>query len=306
MDIISSLFIVPFYSLWIFLIMWLFKPKYFPLFKQRVIPSRLTVLGITAVIYIALSIVLILTIDTSAIYDEASVSDFDLIVALFSILLLIMLVFWSRSVASKRKNEHNTPLYKVSNYPIAGSPIANHQKHQLIVKVAELIANLHKQGQYHGDINPNTILLEDINASDIDTKSTDFDSLITNLTLTKPVHSSVSKLKKSSKNTLVAIENPAYQAPERWQGEKATAQSDIYAFGIMLYEILTDKLPFNIAEQSFDPMLDWNNQHCLTPIPKLAEDYRPYQFIIDKSLAKQKKKSYQDMQAVLLDLQLLN
>ncbi len=313
MNIISSLLLVPFFFLWIFLIVWLVKPKYFPFFKQNAIPSRWTVLGITAVIYIILSMLLILTL---ANYDEESVTDFDLMAVLFSILLLILLGFWSKYVANKRHQIYNLqhePRHLISSSQVAESQIAdssisNYQKHQLILKIAQLIADLHQRGQYHGDINPNTILMDDYSASDMNAKHSDANVLLTNLTLTEPISLSADQVSISSnnnKNLLVANANPAYQAPERWQGQQATEQSDIYAFGVLLYEILTGKLPFAIAEQSSDPMLDWNNQHCLTPIPKLPKEYQPYQMIIDSALAKQKKKRYQSMQQAITDLQSL-
>ena len=311
MNIISSLLLVPFFFLWIFLIVWLFKPKYFPFFKQNAIPSRWTVLGITAVIYIILSMLLVLTL---ANYDGASVTDFELIVMLFSILLLILLGFWSKYIANKRYQIYNLqhePRHLISSSQVADrqipdSSISNNQKHQLILKIAQLIADLHQRGQYHGDINPNTILMDDYSASDMNAEHSDANVLLTNLTLAEPTSLSADQVSMSSNNNLLAtIGNPAYQAPERWQGQQATEHSDIYAFGVLLYEIVTGKLPFAIAEQSSDPMLDWNNQHCLTPIPKLAEEYQPYQMIIDSALAKQRKKRYQSMQQAITDLQSL-
>ena len=310
MNIISSLLLVPFFFLWIFLIVWLFKPKYFPFFKQNAIPSRWTVLGITAVIYIILSMLLVLTL---ANYDGASVTDFELIVMLFSILLLILLGFWSKYVANKRHqilNLQHEPRHLISSSQvaenqIANSSISNHQKHQLILKIAQLIADLHQRGQYHGDINPNTILMDDYSESDMNSEHSDANVLLTTLTLAGPTSLSADQVSISSndhKNLLAAIGNPAYQAPERWQGQQATEQSDIYAFGVLLYEILTGKLPFAIAEQSSDAMLDWNNQHCLTPIPKLPKEYQPYQIIVDSALAKQRKKRYQSMQQTITDL----
>ena len=316
MNIISSFLMVPFFFLWIFSIVWIVKPKYFPFFKQNAIPSRWTVLGITAVIYIILSMLLILTL---ANYDEESVTDFDLMAVLFSILLLILLGFWSKYIANKRHQIYNLqhePRHLISSSQVADRQIAdssisnhqNHQKHQLILKIAQLIADLHQRGQYHGDINPNTILMDDYSESDMNSEHSDANVLLTTLTLAEPTSLSADQVSISSndhKNILAAIGNPAYQAPERWQGQQATEQSDIYAFGILLYEILTGELPFTIVEQSSDPMLDWNNQHCLTPIPKLAEEYQPYQMIIDSALAKQRKKRYQSMQQAITDLQSL-
>ena len=313
MNIISSFLMVPFLLLWIFLIAWLFKPKYFPFFKQNAIPSRWTVLGITAVIYIILSMLLVLTL---ANYDEASVTDFDLIVMLFSILSLILLGFWSKYVANKRhqidnlrrESRHLISSSRVVDSELADSSIFSNPKHQLILKIAQLIADLHQRGQYHGDINPNTILMDDYSESDMNSEHSDANVLLTTLTLAGPTNLSANQVNLSSndhKNLLVAIGNPAYQAPERWQGQQATEQSDIYAFGILLYEILTGELPFTIAEQSSDAMLDWNNQHCLTPIPKLPKEYQPYQMIVDSALAKQRKKRYQSMQQAITDLQSL-
>lgn len=260
---------------------------------------------------------LILTLDTSATYDEASVTDADLIAVLFSVLSLVLLGFWSKYVANKRSKTydinnappHQLPTHKIidnqiTDDQIADSQISIDQKHHLVVKIAQLIADLHQRGQYHGDINPNTILMDDYSASDMDAEHTDANVLLTNLTLTEPTTLSADQVSMSNdnKNILIASGHPAYQAPERWQGQEATEQSDIYAFGILLYEILTGKLPFTIAERSSDPMLDWNNQHCLTSIPTLPKEYQPYQVVIDSALAKQVKKRYQSMHEAITDL----
>jgi tRNA A-37 threonylcarbamoyl transferase component Bud32 len=39
--------------------------------------------------------------------------------------------------------------------------------------------------------------------------------------------------------------SPAYMAPELWEGSPATVQTDLYAFGAMLYQMLTGRLPYN-------------------------------------------------------------
>ena len=98
---------------------------------------------------------------------------------------------------------------------------------------------------------------------------------------------------------------PAYLAPECWQGQGATLQSDIYAFGIMMTEILMGKRPFKVNIESSDPMIEWAIQHCQQPVPKLPLEYSRYQCIIEKALAKQMEKRYYNMKEVLRDLTLL-
>ena len=98
---------------------------------------------------------------------------------------------------------------------------------------------------------------------------------------------------------------PAYLAPERWQGQGATVQSDIYAFGVMMVEILTGKRPFQINTDSREKSKAWAIQHCQQPIPTLSAEYSCYQGIIDKALAKRVEKRYQEMDKILIDLKLL-
>ena len=99
---------------------------------------------------------------------------------------------------------------------------------------------------------------------------------------------------------------PAYLAPERWQGQSATVHSDIYAFGLMMVEILTGKRPFQVSAHSNDKLKAWAIQHCQQPIPKLPSEYSHYQYMVDKALAKRVEKRYQDLDKVLIDLRLLD
>ena len=169
------------------------------------------------------------------------------------------------------------------------------KKHYFIMKSAYLIANLHNVGWLHNDIKPSNILLTDFSTVS-DNGSIIPNLLLTDFALAKPINSSVEA---------IITGTPAYLAPERWQGQSATVQSDIYAFGIMMTEILTGERQFNIDPRNDEPLKEWAIQHCQQPIAKLSLEYSRYQYIIDKALAKQVERRYQNMQDVLRDLTLL-
>ena len=82
-------------------------------------------------------------------------------------------------------------------------------------------------------------------------------------------------------------------------------QSDIYAIGIMLYEVLVGARPFAIDSSSSTFAKDWAIQHCQRPIPQLPKQYGHYQAIVNKTLAKRTQSRYSTMDEVLADLDLL-
>ncbi|MBH0064925.1 serine/threonine protein kinase [Psychrobacter sp. SZ93C1] len=174
------------------------------------------------------------------------------------------------------------------------------QKHYFLVQSAHLIVNLHEASWLHNDIKPSNILL-DYFFDDALLDSADTSSLMPNLLLTDfALAERFNDLKEGS-----PAGTPAYLAPERWQGQSATVQSDIYAFGVMMVEILTGTRPFQVSANSNDKLKAWAIQHCQQPIPKLLLEYSHYQCIVDKALAKRVERRYQDLDKVLIDLRLL-
>jgi len=66
---------------------------------------------------------------------------------------------------------------------------------------------------------------------------------------------------------------PAYMAPEQLRGEAVTAKSDIYALGLVLYEIFTGKKPF--AASSVQQLIDMQQSLHLTSVTSVAADVDP-------------------------------
>ena len=168
------------------------------------------------------------------------------------------------------------------------------RKHQFIVQSAQLIANLHNAGWLHNDIKPSNILLDGFMPNHADNSSIIPNLLLTDFALAEPISKSVGASVAGT---------PAYLAPERWQGHGATVQSDIYAFGVMITEILVGERPFNADSLNDEPLREWAIQHCQQTIPTLPLEYSRYQGIVDKVLAKQVHKRYQSMKEVLRDFQ---
>jgi len=174
------------------------------------------------------------------------------------------------------------------------------QKHHFIMKSAYLIANLHQAGWLHNDIKPSNILIK--GSDDEWPADTMSNGLPPRLLLTDFALSQRMTVANSQPNP---AGTPTYLAPERWHGQSATMQSDIYAFGVMMVEILIGKRPFQVSDNSNEKSKAWAIQHCQQPIPKLSSEYSRYQCIVDKALAKREERRYQDMDKILIDLKLL-
>ncbi|MFH2219898.1 MAG: FHA domain-containing serine/threonine-protein kinase [Pseudomonadota bacterium] len=132
----------------------------------------------------------------------------------------------------------------------------------------------HQQGIIHRDIKPANIML----LKNGMVKITDFGTAkIVDLSQTQ---------------TGVLQGTPYYMSPEQSAGEKVDKRSDIFSVGVMLFQLLTGKLPFHGAT----PWLLRNeilNQPHPDPREYNPEIIEPVVAIIDKSLEKDRKRRYQ-------------
>jgi eukaryotic-like serine/threonine-protein kinase len=111
----------------------------------------------------------------------------------------------------------------------------------------------HRSRIVHADVKPQNVL---VNKSD-EVKITDF-GIAQALSDTQP-----------AERASVVWGSPHYFAPEQAQGEKPSAASDVYSIGIVLFEMLTGRLPYTGANQQELAMA-----HIRTAVP-LANEVNP-------------------------------
>ncbi len=119
---------------------------------------------------------------------------------------------------------------------------------RLLDQIASALALAHRKSVIHCDIKPDNILLDE-----------EYNALLTDFGIATTIIPG-----KTAKSTIMVAGTPAYMAPELFKGEPATAQTDIYALGIMLYEMLTNTRPF-----PDDTPEKLARQHIAAPVPSL-------------------------------------
>lgn len=132
------------------------------------------------------------------------------------------------------------------------APLSNQDVVRIMGEVLSAMTLAHQKGIIHRDLKPQNVLL----TKDGRAKVTDFGIAVafaeTSLTQTNSMLGSVH-----------------YLSPEQARGSKATIQSDIYAMGIMLFEMLTGHIPFD-----GDSAVTIALQHFQKPLPSILAENR--------------------------------
>jgi serine/threonine protein kinase/Tol biopolymer transport system component len=155
------------------------------------------------------------------------------------------------------------------------------------IQIAEALQEAHCHGIVHRDIKADNIMVNSKNQ----VKVMDF---------------GLAKLKGSLRLTKSSstIGTLAYMAPEQIEGGEVDARSDIFSFGIVLFEMLTGHLPFR-GEHEAAIMYSIVNE---APAP--LQHYLPgapseLLHILDRALEKDREDRYQTVQDMLIDLRRL-
>lgn len=87
----------------------------------------------------------------------------------------------------------------------------------------------------------------------------------------------------------LAVGSTAYMAPEQARGEEVDGRADLYSLGVVLWEMLAGRLPFE-AQDALSMAL----MHAKDPIPKLPAHLRHWQRFMHRALAKNADQRFQN------------
>ena len=105
---------------------------------------------------------------------------------------------------------------------------------QLFRQVCEAVQYAHAHAVIHRDLKPSNIFVK----SDGSVRLLDFGIAKQLESLDTPVNQTL---------TLMRLMTPAYAAPEQIRGENLGVHTDVYSLGVILFQLLTDHLPFDLA-----------------------------------------------------------
>lgn len=166
----------------------------------------------------------------------------------------------------------------LSEYLRRTGPLPPRQAVRLAEGILVALDEAHGEGIVHRDLKPANILLIPAGAGRFHPKVLDF---------------GIAAEPRPDQPPAAPAGTPSYMAPEQFLGHRADPRTDLYALGVILYRMLSGRLPFNRQDRlpsgapalSGDEALAW--LHCTQPPPSIPQVPKPLWRVILRLLAKQ-------------------
>jgi serine/threonine-protein kinase len=159
-----------------------------------------------------------------------------------------------------------------------------------------VLAFSHMKGVVHRDLKPNNVFLQALPEQADHVRLLDFG-------VAQFVEGSSSRAPVDLTRAGVMIGTPAYMSPEQVKGAPTDARTDVYAAGLLLFELLAGRRPF-VA----DSPAGYLGAHLTAPVPSLAK-LRPrlarasfFQAVVEQAMAKNPAERFEDASAMLVAL----
>ncbi|MBX9692922.1 MAG: serine/threonine protein kinase, partial [Cyanobacteria bacterium] len=117
--------------------------------------------------------------------------------------------------------------------------------HDIFVQLCDAVIYMHQMGILHKDLKPANVIVEE-NGDSIHIKVFDFGL----------AEETGRSLQSATKEKFIAG-SPIYMSPEQCKGDNMDARSEVYSLGVLLYQLITGKVPYD--EKSIYAMME---AHC--------------------------------------------
>ncbi len=169
---------------------------------------------------------------------------------------------------------------------MTGAPMQISQITSIITQVGDALDYAHTHGLVHRDVKPSNVLLDERG-----------NCLLTDFGIARMVEGTANLTGTGS-----VIGTPSYMSPEQGAGQPVDARSDIYALGVVLFELATGRVPYSaetpvavVIKHMQDPL----------PLPRRLNPALPeaVERVILKALAKRPEDRFQKMSELVQALQ---
>jgi serine/threonine-protein kinase len=168
---------------------------------------------------------------------------------------------------------------------------------EIAIQIASALQAAHNAGIVHRDIKPDNVMIR----PDGFVKLLDFGIAKLTEKNREPIDEEAATAIKSGTSPGMIVGTAAYMSPEQARGKQVDARTDIFSFGVVLYQMLTRRHPFE-GENAIDVIGSILHKEP-APIRQLVPDIpQDIERLINKVLRKDREERYQTAKDLLIDL----